>query len=306
MGLSLSTEGLKAKEVVPPNVVDTLLNIVPMNPMEAFSTGNLLQIIFFAMFFGFALSAIGEKGRPLLHIFEMLSETMIKLTGIVMAYAPIGVFALITVTVSQNGLNALLPLVKLIALVYFACVLQILLVYFVAVKFIAKKSFKEYLKGITEPILVAFTTCSSAAALAVNLKASLRLGASKNVASFTIPLGNTINMDGAALYLGIAALFVAQVFGIDLTMGEQLSILLMSILASIGSVGVPSSALVVMTMVFTSVGLPIEGVALVAGIDRILDMARTTINVMGDSTTALVVSKFEGELGATNFDLKTD
>lgn len=306
VGLNLSTEGLKAKEIAPPNFVDTLLNIVPINPMEAFSTGNLLQIIFFAMLFGFALSMLGEKVKPLVNIFEQLSETMIKLTGIVMGYAPIGVFALITVTVAQNGIGVLLPLLKLIILLYVVCLVHVCLVYFTSIKFITKKGIREFLKGAAEPLLVAFTTCSSAAALAVNLKATQRLGASKSVASFTIPLGNTINMDGAAIYLGIAAVFVAQVYGIDLSFGQQLTILLMSVLASIGSVGVPSSALVVMTMVFTSVGLPIEGVALVAGVDRILDMARTTLNVMGDATTALVISKFEGELSETDYNRDVD
>ena len=305
-GLTLSTEGLQAKEIAAPSVVDTLLNIVPINPLQAFAEGNLLQIIFFAIFFGFALNALGERGKPLLSIFEQVTDVMIKLTGIVMNFAPYGVFALITFTVAKNGISVLLPLMKLIVAMYVVAIIHICLVYLLPVKFIAGKSLKDYFKATAEPLLVAFTTCSSAAALALNLKAVRKLGASKNVSSFTIPLGNTINMDGAAIYLGLAAVFVSQVYNIPLTAGEQFTILLMAVLASIGSVGVPSMALVVMTMVFTSVGLPLEGIALVAGVDRILDMARTSLNVFGDATTALIVSKMEGELGETNLDSEVE
>lgn len=301
LGLNIAIEGAKAAEVTPPSVVDTLLNIVPINPIQAFAEGNLLQIIFFAIFFGFALNALGEKGRPLLNLFELVTDTMIKLTNTVMIYAPIGVFALITYTVTQNGLSVLLPLMKLVVAMYVIAIIHVILVYLLPVKLYAKKSLKDYFKALSEPLMVAFTTCSSAAALALNMKAVRKLGASKNVSSFTIPLGNTVNMDGAAIYLGLAAVFVSQVYGIPLSGAEQLTILLMAVLASIGSVGVPSMALVVMTMVFTSVGLPLEGIALVAGVDRVLDMARTTLNVLGDGTAAVLVSKMEGELGETNF-----
>ncbi|MCG8400547.1 MAG: dicarboxylate/amino acid:cation symporter [Firmicutes bacterium] len=306
LGLNLSTAGLNVKEIASPNVVDTLLNIVPINPVQAFAEGKLLQIIFFSVFFGFALNALGERGRPLLNIFETVAETMIKLTNLIMQYAPIGVFALITYTVALNGPAVFLPLLKLIVAMYVICLIHIVVVYFAAVKFIAGKSLKEFLLAVSEPLMVAFTTCTSAAALALNLKAVRKLGASKNVSSFTIPLGNTINMDGAAIYLGLAAVFVSQIYGMPLTFAEQLTILLIGVLASIGSVGVPSMALVVMTMVFVSVGLPLEGIALVAGVDRILDMARTSLNVIGDATTALVVSKMEGELGETDLSLDTN
>lgn len=304
LGLNFATEGLQAKDIVPPSVVETLLNIVPINPLQAFAEGNLLQVIFFAIFFGFALNALGEKGKPLLNLFELVTDTMIKLTNTVMIYAPIGVFALITYTVTENGLSVLLPLMKLVVAMYVIAIIHVILVYLLPVKFYAKKSIKDYFKALSEPLMVAFTTCSSAAALALNMKAVRKLGASKNVSSFTIPLGNTVNMDGAAIYLGLAAVFVSQVYGISLTGAEQLTILLMAVLASIGSVGVPSMALVVMTMVFTSVGLPLEGIALVAGVDRIMDMARTTLNVCGDGTAAVLVSKMEGELGETNLDLE--
>ncbi|MEG6616828.1 dicarboxylate/amino acid:cation symporter [Peptococcaceae bacterium 1198_IL3148] len=306
VGLNMSTEGLTANEIAPPSVVDTLLNIVPINPIQAFAEGNLLQVIFFAIFFGFALNALGEKGKPLLNLFELVTETMIKLTNTVMGYAPIGVFALIAYTVAQNGLSVLMPLMKLVVLMYAVAIIHALLVYILPYKLFTGKSIKDYFKAASEPLLVAFTTCSSAAALALNLKSSRKLGASKNVSSFTIPLGNTVNMDGAAIYLGIAAVFASQIYGMSLSGTEQLTILLMAVLASIGSVGVPSMALVVMTMVFTSVGIPLEAIALVAGVDRVLDMARTCLNVMGDNVAAVLVSKWEGELAETDFTVGED
>jgi DAACS family dicarboxylate/amino acid:cation (Na+ or H+) symporter len=277
-------------------MVDTLLNIVPLNPAAAFADGNLLQIIFFAIILGFAMSAIGEPVKPLLNLFEQINQVMIKLTGMIMELAPYGVFALIAYTVGAYGLAVLLPLIKLIVLMYVVCVIHVCVVYIPMVTVYGRVNLKVFFKIITTPLLLAFTTCSSAAALPANLEATRKMGVPKNISSFTIPLGTTINMDGAAIYLGIAAVFVAQVYNIPLTFNQQLTVLLMAVLASIGSVGVPSMALVVMTMVFTQVGLPMEGIALVAGVDRLLDMGRTTLNVLGDATGAIVVAKSEGEL----------
>lgn len=278
-----------------PTLADTLLAIVPINPFEAMATGNLLQILFFAIILGFMLSAAGERAHIVKDLFDEFNSVMIRLTAFIMRFAPIGVFALITYTVSSFGLSILLPLIKLIVAVYIAAIIHICLVYLPLVKICTKVSLKTYFQIMSAPLLLAFTTCSSAAALPANMNAARRLGASKDVTSFAIPLGTTINMDGAALYLGIAAVFVAEVYGMPLNFEQQLIVLLMSLLASVGSVGVPGSALIVMTMVFVQIGLPMEGIALVAGIDRILDMARTTLNVMGDSTCAIIVSKATGE-----------
>lgn len=260
-GLSISTEGLKAKDVAPPTLVDVFLNIVPINPIEALSKGNMLQIIFFALLFGFGLSVIGDKGKQVLHFFDGAADVMIKVTGFVMLYAPIGVFGLMAYTVSMHGLSVLLPLIKLVLVMYLACIL----------------------------------TCSSAAALSTTLLSVQKLGASRSVSSFSIPLGNTINMDGAAIYMGIAAIFAAEVYGIPMPLDRQLTVILLAVLASIGSMGVPGAALIMITMVFTQVGIPLEAIALVAGVDRIMDMARTTINVLGDATGALFVSKLESD-----------
>ena len=284
-GLSISTEGLKAKEVAPPTLIDVFLNIVPINHIEALSKGNMLQIIFFALLFGFGLSVIGDKGKQVLHFFDGAADVMIKVTGFVMLYAPIGVFGLMAYTVSMHGLSVLLPLIKLVLVMYLACILQILIVYLPCVK----------VTGLASPMMIAFTTCSSAAALSTTLLSVQKLGASRSVSSFSIPLGNTINMDGAAIYMGIAAIFAAEVYGIPMPLDRQLTVILLAVLASIGSMGVPGAALIMITMVFTQVGIPLEAIALVAGVDRIMDMARTTINVLGDATGALFVSKLESD-----------
>ena len=208
--------------------------------------------------------------------------------------APIGVFGLMAYTVSMHGLSVLLPLIKLVLVMYLACILQILIVYLPCVK-VTGLTPSRFLKGLASPMMIAFTTCSSAAALSTTLLSVQKLGASRSVSSFSIPLGNTINMDGAAIYMGIAAIFAAEVYGIPMPLDRQLTVILLAVLASIGSMGVPGAALIMITMVFTQVGIPLEAIALVAGVDRIMDMARTTINVLGDATGALFVSKLESD-----------
>ena len=248
-GLSISTEGLQAKQVTPPALVDVFLNIVPINPVDALSKGNMLQIIFFALLFGFGISVIGDKGKPALHFFDSAAEVMIKVTNFVMLYAPIGVFGLMAYTVSTHGLSVLLPLIKLVLVMYLACLLQIIIVYLPCVK-VASLTPVQFLKGIASSMMIAFTTCSSAAALSTTLLNVQKLGASRSVSSFSIPLGNTINMDGAAIYMGIAAIFAAEVYGIPMPLDQQLIVILLAILASIGSMGVPGAALIMITMVF--------------------------------------------------------
>ena len=292
LGLSLSTENLTAKQANVPPLSKVFMDIIPLNPIEALAQGKMLQIIFFALLFGFGLSMIGEKGDTLVKAVEGVAETMIKVTGIVMLYAPIGVFALMAVTVATHGLSVLLPLIKLVGVMYLASLCHILLVYLPCVKMTGVTP-GAFIKGLASPLIIAFTTCSSAAALSANMFSVQKLGASRTVSSFSIPLGNTINMDGAALYMGVVAIFAAEIYGIPMPLGKQLTVLLLAVLASIGSMGVPGAALVMITMVFTQVGIPLEAVALVAGVDRVMDMARTTINVLGDATGALLVTRLE-------------
>lgn len=302
IGLTLSTEGLKAVQVKAPSFVQTLLDIVPINPMEAFAKGSILQIIFFAIMFGFCLNFLGEKGKPVYHFFDIVGNLMIHMTQVVMRYAPIGVFALMAVVVSQHGLAVLLPLGKLILASFIATALLVILIYIPIVMFIIRIPLGEYFKGIFEPWLIAFTTCSSAAAMAANLVASRRLGATNSIASFAVPLGNTINMNGTAVYMGVCAVFAAQIYDLPLTMGDQVIVVITGVLAAVGTAGVPGAGLIMSTLVFTQIGIPLEVIALIAGVDRVLDMIRTSINVVGDSTTALMVSRMEGELGSEPFE----
>ena len=298
LGLDLSTDGLVVKAVKAPSLTDTLLNIVPINPMEAMANGSMLQIIFFAVIFGFGLASLGERGKPVLRFFELVGDVMIRVTGYVMMYAPIGVFGLIAFTVAKHGLSVLLPLFSLILTSFLATVVLVFLILIPMVAVIGKTNPVKFLKGIFEPWLVAFTTCSSAAALPANLAAARKLGATRSIASFSIPLGNTINMNGTAVYMGVCAIFAAEVFGIHLSFTDQLTVVLMGVLAAIGTAGVPGAGLIMTTVVFTQVGIPLEAVPLIAGIDRILDMIRTSINVVGDVTAAVVVTSLEGDLNS--------
>lgn len=301
VGLDLSTEGLAAKAVEAPPLTQTLLNIVPINPMQAMSEGQMLQIIFFAVIFGFGLSALGERGKPVLNFFELVGDTMIRVTHIVMLYAPIGVFGLIAYTVSRHGLGVLLPLFQLILSSFLATAFFVIVLLVPLVRVVTGIPMMTFYKGVFEPWLVAFTTCSSAAALPANLNAARRLGSTKAVASFSIPLGNTINMNGTAIYMGVCSIFAAEVYGLDLTMADQLTIVLMGVLAAVGTAGVPGAGLIMTTVVFTQVGIPLEAVALIAGVDRILDMIRTSINVVGDVASAVIVTRLEGDLGSESY-----
>uniref|UniRef100_UPI003AFB8253 Aspartate transporter n=2 Tax=synthetic construct TaxID=32630 RepID=UPI003AFB8253 len=294
-GLSLG----EIHEVAHPNApsfTETLLNMIPTNPFEAMAEGNMLQIIVFAIFFGIALALMGEKAEPVKKFFDSASEVMFKITDIVMKFAPYGVFALMAWTVGKYGLDVLAPLGKLILTVYLGCIIHILIVYTLLLRFLCKINPLRFFKKIKEAMLVAFSTCSSAATLPVTMRVAEELGVPESIASFTLPLGATINMDGTALYQGVAAIFVAQAYGVELTLGQQLTIVLTAVLASIGTAGVPGAGLVMLTMVLTSVGLPLEGIALIAGIDRILDMARTTVNVTGDLVATAIVARTENEL----------
>ncbi|MBO5565601.1 MAG: dicarboxylate/amino acid:cation symporter [Succinivibrio sp.] len=300
--LNLTTENLSVKEVQAPALKDTLLNIVPINPFEAMSKGQMLPIIFFAIFFGFILSSLGEKGKSLLNLFDELSQVMIKMTNAVMYYAPVGVFALISYTVSKHGLSVLLPLLKLVMCSLIATTLFFIPVYLPTIKLYVGIPLKKFFKDIAEPWIIAFTTCSSAAALASNLIATQKLGATKAIAAFSIPLGNTINMNGTSIYMGVCAVFAAEIYGIDLSFMDQIIIVLMGVISAVGTAGVPSAGLIMMSIVFAQVGIPLEAIALIASVDRLLDMIRTSANVIGDAFTAVCVTKMEGELNSEKFE----
>ncbi|QTD41337.1 dicarboxylate/amino acid:cation symporter [Sporosarcina sp. Te-1] len=298
-GVSLESEGLIAPEAAtqePQSAITTLLNIVPDNPFSALAIGNILQIIFFALFIGLAITLVGEKAQPVYRFFEGFSEVMYKITGIVMKVAPIGILGLLAPVVGQYGLSVLLPLVKVIIAVYLACILHALIVYSAAVKTFANMNPLTFFKGITPAALVAFSTASSAGTLPVTIKnTNENLGVPKKITSFVLPLGATINMDGTAIYQGVAVIFIAQFFQLDLSFGQLLTVVLITILASIGTAGVPGAGMIMLAMVLSSVNMPLEGIALIAGIDRVLDMMRTSVNIIGDASAAVVVAGTEKE-----------
>lgn len=277
-------------------LVDVILDIFPTNPIASMVNANMLQIIVFALFFGVACILAGERGRKVADFFESVAEVMYKVTHVVMNVAPYGVFALISVTAAKFGIAILAPFVKVIAAVFIGCIIHALIVYSGMITVICRRSPKWFFKGIDEAAITAFVTRSSSGTLPVTL-ANVRdeLGVSEGVSSFVLPLGATINMDGTALYQGVCALFVAQAFNVPMTLSMQIGIVVTATLASVGTAGVPGAGLIMLTMVLTSVGLPIEGIALVAGIDVILDSARTCLNVIGDTAVCAVVAATEGE-----------
>lgn len=296
LGMTMPTD-VKPDPANIPSIADTLLNIIPTNPIQAMADANMLQIIAFALFIGVGITLIGDKGQPALKFFESLAEISYKIVGIIMSYAPIGVFGLIVPVVAVNGPSVLLPLLKVILAVYVGVALHAAVVYSSLVYGFAKMSPFKFFKGASPAMIVSFTTASSSGTLPVSMdSAEKNLGVPKSISSFVLPLGATINMDGTALYQGVCALFVAQVFGISLTLSQQLTIVLTATLASIGTAGVPGAGLIMLTMVLQSVGLPLEGIALIGGIDRVLDMARTCLNVTGDIAASVVIAATEGEL----------
>lgn len=307
VGLNMQAEAgaaaSAAKEA--PSLVTTILGLIPKNPIEALAGGKILQIIVFALGLGIALNLIGEKGAPAVKIFNSLAEAMYKLTELVMRFAPYGIFALMAWVAGKYGLEVLLPLVKVIAAVFAGCILHVLVVYSGAISILTGLKPVQYLKGILNAQMMAFTSTSSSGTLPVSIRcARENLGVSKGTASFVLPLGATINMDGTALYQGVCALFIAQAFGIDLSMADYMTIIATATLASIGTAGVPGAGLIMLSLVLTTVGLPMEGLAIIAGIDRILDMARTCVNVSGDLMVSVLIGKSEGELDESIYNAK--
>lgn len=290
-----------------PQVVASLVDLIPTNPFQAFATGNTLQVIVFSILLGIAVVAVGKKAEPFNQVIESFAAIIYKLIEMIIALAPIGVFALIAVVTARYGLDILLPLGKLIFALYLGCLLHALLVLGGLLKFISKVSPLQFFRGIFEAQIVAFSTTSAAGTLPVTINcARHNLGVSKEVAGFVLPVGATVNMDGTALYQALAAVFIAQAYNIALGPAEYMTIFGITVLASIGTASIPAAGLVVLSMVLSSVGLPLEGIALIAGIDRILDMARTTVNVTGDATVALLVANSEGELDRDIFNKKAD
>ncbi|BAL82316.1 putative proton/sodium-glutamate symporter [Selenomonas ruminantium subsp. lactilytica TAM6421] len=293
-GISLASDATyKVKEA--PGLMQVLVAMIPANPIDAMAKAQILPVIVFSLFVGIGIVHVGgERAQLLMKFFDAAAEVSYKIIGIVMQFAPIGVFALLLPVVAKNGPSVLLPLMSVIACVAIGCVIHAVVVYSSLARLWGGHTPMEFFRGMSEAMMIAFTTCSSAAALPVNMKnCQEKLGVSREVSSFVLPLGATINMDGTALYMGVYSLFIANVFGVDLTMGQILMIVLTGTLASIGTAGVPGAGLIMLAMVLQTAGLPLEGLALVAGIDRVLDMFRTCLNITGDAAVTIVMDQEE-------------
>lgn len=290
-----TTETYDASEI--PSIVDTLMNIIPTNPFNSLSSQNLLQIIFFALLLGFSLIKLGDAGAPVLNFFRAWTEAWKEITNIVLEFTPYGVFGLMADIVGRYGMDVLLPYIKTIGACYLTCGLFTIIVQGgLMVGLYSGISPLRFFATMKEAILFVFATCSSVATIPLNLKCTKNLGVSEKVADFVIPFGAVMNMNGTAIYEAVAVVFASQVFGIHLTVAQQIMVMLTAVLASVGTAGIPGSGLVMLTIVLNAVNLPLETIGLLAGIDRILNMARVIPNIVGDVAAAVMVAKSEGEL----------
>jgi proton glutamate symport protein len=271
-----------------------LLHIVPESVIRAMAEGDVLQIVVFSIFFAIALGMIGEKGRPVVEWCEAVAETMFKVTNIVMHYAPIGVGAAIAYTVGHGGLGVLWNLAWLVTTLYLALIALILFV-FLPIAIMFRVPLRKFAMAVKEPAVIAFSTTSSEAALPRAMEVLERLGVPRRIVSFVLPLGYSFNLDGSTLYLSLAAVFVSQAAGVQLTVGQQVTMLLTLMLTSKGVAGVPRASLVILAGTLASYGLPLEGITLILGVDELMDMARTMTNVIGNCLATVVIAKWEGE-----------
>lgn len=294
-GVGLDMESIKmstATAAEATSVVDTFLNIVPKNPIGSLAEGNMLQIIFFAVLVGIILAKLGDSVRNISNSFNQWNQIMMSMTLMVMKAAPIGVFCLVAKTFSEIGFDGFLPMIKYMLGVLLALGVQCFIVYMIMLKIFAKKSPTKFLKKFFPVMGFAFSTATSNATIPLSIDTlSKKMGVSKKISSFTIPLGATINMDGTAIMQGVAVVFAAQAFGIDLSVMDYVTVIFTATMASIGTAGVPGVGLITLSMVFASVGLPVEAIGIIMGIDRILDMTRTAVNITGDAVCTIIVAK---------------
>jgi DAACS family dicarboxylate/amino acid:cation (Na+ or H+) symporter len=301
-GIGLTCQAVTLNFDGTPELMNLFLNLIPSNPISAFANGHILQVIIFSIFLGIGVNFAGPKGKPVAAVLESLSEVMIKITGIVMKFSPYGIFAIMAWVSGTFGVGILYPLIKLLLAHYLACGFHMLIVFCGILKFMAKVPIKPFFKGMSDAITLAASTTSSSATLPATLHcAEENLGVPKNITSFIIPLGSTVNMNGTAIFQAIASLFIAQAYGIELGLQSLLIIVVTATLAAIGCAGIPGGALVTLSIVLGSVGLPLEGIAIVAGIDRIRDIIGTVVNVLGDAVAAVYVAAKEGELNTERY-----
>lgn len=283
------------------SISDLLIDLIPTNPFKALVEGEMLQVITFAILFGATISILGEKAKIVKDFMLSMNEVLLKMVNIIMLFAPFGVFALIANTFATTGFDAFGSLIKYMFVILLALVVHALVVYTGLLKAFTNIKLRPFYRRFAKVAAVTFSTASSSAALPLTKKAMDECGVSNKVSSFTLPLGATINMDGTAIMQGVATIFIAQIYGMDLGIGGILTVIVTATLASIGTASVPGVGLVMLSMVLTSVGLPIEGIGIIIGVDRILDMCRTTVNVIGDCICTMIVSKTEGEFDSEKY-----
>lgn len=292
--------GLQVRETVEIKTVslsEIVISIIPSNPIAAMVKGDILQVIVFAAFLGLAINFAGERGKPLLNMFESLADVMYRLTSIVMEFSPIGVFGLMAWVTGTFGLSLFLPLLKFLFLYYVVCIFHFFAIYGSMLRGFARLGIWPFIKGMGDAIMMGLSTCSSAATLPVAMHcAQENLGVSRSISSFVLPLGITMNMNGGAIYQIMSAVFIANAYGISLDAHNYLVLYLTTTFSAIGTAGIPGGGFIMLSAVLSSVGLPLEGLALMAGIDRLRDMMTTTLNIMGDAAVTVLIAKQEGEL----------
>lgn len=289
------------------SLADTITNIIPSNVFQAFYNGDMLQVIFFAVFFGIGITSLGEKVQKLHIIFEELNAIFLQMLMILMEFAPIAVFSLIITTFATLGIEAIIPVFSYVFTAIFAMFIQVLAVYSVILIFLGKLNPIKFYKKLRPAMGFAFSTASSAGTIPINKKCvEESIGVDSEISSFVLPLGATINMDGTAIMQGAAVVFIAQAVGVDLTAADYLTVILTATLASIGTAGVPGSGVIMLSMVITQVGLPIEAIGVIMGVDRIVDMFRTTVNITGDAICATVVARSENAIDDQIFNREVE
>ena len=287
------TAGLEYEAAEAPKVMDVIVNIFPDNLLKPMVDTNMLPVIVIAIFFGAGVLAAGEKGKMIANLVESMDEVVMKILMMIIKLTPIGVFCLMADVVAVNGAKVVGSLALVVGVAYIGYILHLVIVYSLGVKFLAGMSPIRFFKGMAAAMLTAFTTTSSNATLPVNIECCNDMGAEPEISSFVLPLGATINMDGTAIYQAVATVFIACCYGIDLTIGQMVMVVVTATLASIGTAGVSGAGMIMLSMVLLQVGLPVEGIAIIAGVDKLFDMGRTTLNITGDATCAMWLSKVE-------------
>ena len=287
------TSGLKYEATEAPKIMDVIVNIFPDNLLKPMVDTNMLPVIVIAIFFGAGVLAAGENGKMIANIVDSMNEVVMKVLMMIIKLTPIGVFCLMADVVAVNGAKVVGSLALVVGVAYTGYILHLVIVYSLSAKFLAGMSPIKFFKGMAAAMLTAFTTTSSNATLPVNIECCNDMGAEPEISSFVLPLGATINMDGTAIYQAVATVFIACCYGVDLTIGQMAMVVVTATLASIGTAGVSGAGMIMLSMVLLQVGLPVEGIAIIAGVDKLFDMGRTTLNITGDATCVMWLSKVE-------------